>query len=155
VALIVDTLTDNRNRTASSVRAAFTKYGGNLGETNSVSFQFDRVGSIQFEADAADDEEMLEAAIEAGAEDCESNSLGHEVTCEPDDFHQVANALEERFGGPRSAGLVWRPQTTVPIDIDQASTLFKLMEVLEDDDDVQSVSSNFEVAEDVMSQLSA
>lgn len=154
VALIVDTLTDNRNRTASSVRAAFAKHGGNLGETNSVSFLFDRIGSIQYPADIASDEDMLEAAIDAGAQDCESTIEGHEMACAPGDFHQVVSALEQRFGGPRSAELIWRPQTTVPIEEEQASTLFKLVEALEEDDDVQTVSSNFEVSDEVLSRLS-
>ena len=154
-ALIVDTLTDNRNRTASSVRSAFTKFGGNLGETNSVSFLFNRVGVVEFDADTATDVQMLEAAVEAGALDCQSSDDGHEITCEPDDLHQVARALEEKFGDPRNAALVWRPQNNAPIGDDQAETLFKLIEALEDDDDVQSVSSNFEVSDAVMSRLSA
>jgi len=155
VALIVDTLTDNRNRTASNVRSAFTKYGGNLGETNSVSFLFDRVGSVQYGADSATDEEMMDAAVGAGARDCDSTSDCHNVTCEPNDLHHVAKTLGESFGDPRLAALLWRPQSTVPIEEDNALSLFKLMEVLEDDDDVQSVSSNFEISEDVMSRLSA
>jgi YebC/PmpR family DNA-binding regulatory protein len=155
VALIVETLTDNRNRTASTVRSAFTKYGGNLGETNSVSFLFDRIGQIQYPKNAASEVEMLEAAIEAGAEDCQSSESGHEIICQPDDFHHVTKALEDKFGSPKHAGLTWRAQTQTPVDDDQVETLFKLMEVLEDDDDVQNVSSNFDVSDELMARLSA
>ena len=154
-ALIVETLTDNRNRTTSAVRTAFTKHGGNLGEANSVSFLFDRVGSIRFAAAAAIAEDMLEAAVEAGAHECDSNADGHEVTCPPDDLHRVARSLEERFGAPESAQLAWVPLSTVAVDDDRAAPLFKLMETLEEDDDVQAVSSNFEVSDDVLTRLSA
>ena len=154
VALIVETLTDNRNRTASTVRSAFTKYGGNLGEANSVSFLFDRIGQIQYPKDAASEGAMLEAAIEAGAEDCQSSDSGHEITCQPDDFHQVTKALEDKLGPAERAGLAWRANTQIPVGDDQAETLFKLMEALEDDD-VQNVSSNFEVSEELMARLSA
>ena len=153
VAMIVDTLTDNRNRTAAAVRSAFTKYGGTLGETNSVAFQFDRMGSFRFSPEVASEEEMLEAAIEAGADDCRSDLSGHEITCSPDSFHEVLTALEARFGTPASAELLWRPQATVPVKEANATTLFKLLEVLDDDDDVQSVSANFEVSDEVMRAL--
>jgi YebC/PmpR family DNA-binding regulatory protein len=153
VALIVEALTDNRNRTASEVRAAFNKFGGSLGETNSVSFQFDRVGQIRYSADAADEETMLEAAIEAGAADCESGEDGHEITCGPDELIAVRDALEARFGPSEHAGLGWKPQVTIPVDDDKAETLFKLLEVLDENDDVQRVVSNFEVSEAALQRL--
>tara|TARA_R110000787_G_scaffold20785_13_gene61757 strand:+ start:2564 stop:3313 length:750 start_codon:yes stop_codon:yes gene_type:complete len=153
VALIVDALTDNRNRTASEVRAAFSKFGGSLGETNSVSFQFERVGSITYPADAADADAMFEAALEAGAGDVESSESGHEIICAPDDFGQVRSALEERFGKAEEAELTWRPQNTVPVDEDKVETLFKLIEMLDDNDDVQSVSANFEIDDAVLEKM--
>ena len=153
VALIVDALTDNRNRTASEVRAAFSKFGGSLGETNSVSFQFERVGSITYPADAADADTMFEAALEAGAGDVESSESGHEIICAPDDFGQVRSALEERFGKAEEADLTWRPQNTVPVEEDKVETLFKLIEMLDDNDDVQSVSANFEIDDAVLEKM--
>ncbi len=153
VALIVDTLTDNRNRTASDVRSAFSKHGGNLGETNSVSFMFDRVGSITYPADAASADAMFEAALEAGAENVESDDSGHEITCAPEDFNDVRDALEETFGAPERAGLVWKPQTTVEVDEAAATTLIKLVETLEDNDDVQQVSVNFEMSDELLARL--
>jgi len=155
VAVIVEALTDNRNRTASDVRAAFAKAGGALGETGSVSFQFDHVGEIAYRAASATAEEMLEAAIEAGAEDAESDADGHVVTAAPDDFNSVRDALEERFGPAESARLVWRPKSSAAIDEETATSLFKLLETLEDSDDVQNVYANYEVGEDVMARLSA
>ena len=155
VALIVETLTDNRNRTAADVRAAFSKLGGTLGETNSVSFQFDRVGEIHYPAAAADPDAMLDAAIEAGAEDCRSSEGGHDVVCAPDDLAQVRDALEARLGPPEAARLGWRPQVAVPVSPEHAETLFKLLETLDDLDDVQSVTANFEVDDEVLERLSA
>ncbi len=155
VALIVEALTDNRNRTASEVRAAFSKNGGNLGETGSVNFMFERVGLIVYPAAAADAEAMFEAALEAGAADVESSDDGHEVTCAPDDFSQVRDALAEQFGDAETARLDWKPQNEIAIDEDAASTLFKLIDALEDNDDVQRVASNFDVADDVLERLSA
>jgi YebC/PmpR family DNA-binding regulatory protein len=155
VAVIVEALTDNRNRTASEVRAAFAKAGGALGETGSVAFMFDRVGEIAYPAAAASADDMLEAAIEAGAQDAESNEGGHIVTSAPDDFNSVRDALEERFGPADSARLVWRPKTTSGIDEETAATLLKLIDTLEDSDDVQNVYANFEVGEDVLERLSA
>jgi YebC/PmpR family DNA-binding regulatory protein len=155
VAVIVETLTDNRNRTAAEVRAAFSKHGGSLGETGSVSFQFDRIGEIRYPAEAADGETMLEAAIEAGAEDCRSDEGGHEVTCAPDEFNTVREALETRLGAPEEARLGWRPQTTVPVGPEQAETLFKLLEALDESDDVQRVVANFEVDDALLERLSA
>ncbi len=153
VALIVEVLTDNRNRTASEVRAAFTRHGGALGETNSVSFQFERVGQIRYPADVADAEAMLEAAIEAGATDCDSGEAGHEITCAPDDLSAVRDALEARFGAPEQAHLGWVPQATVPVDDDKAETLFKLIDQLDNNDDVQRVIGNFEVSDAALARL--
>jgi YebC/PmpR family DNA-binding regulatory protein len=154
-AVIVEALTDNRNRTASEVRAAFTKAGGALAETNSVSFMFDRIAEVAYPAATATAEDMLEAAIEAGANDLESDPEQHIVTCAPEELNAVRDTLEARFGPATSARLVWRPKTTSPIDENTATTLFKLLEALEDSDDVQNVYSNFEVAEDVMARLDA
>ena len=152
-ALIVETMTDNRNRTASEVRAAFNKYGGSLGETGSVSFMFDRVGHVIYPADAADSDTMFEAALEAGADNVESDESGHEVTCAPDDFNAVREALETVFGAPEESGLVWKPQNLIPVDEAQAATLLKLLDVLDDNDDVQTVSSNFDISEDIIANL--
>lgn len=155
VAVMVDAMTDNRNRTAAEVRSIFNKHGGNLGENGCVAFMFDRIGAIRYGGDAASADDMFEAALEAGASDCESDGDGHDVSCEPDDFAAVSEAMEERFGKPESAGLSWRPQTTVAVDEKAAETLFKLLEALDDSDDVQQVSANFEVSDDVMQKLSA
>lgn len=155
VAMIVEALTDNRNRTASEVRSAFSKHGGSLGETNSVSFMFDRVGQISYPADKADPDTMFEAALEAGAANVESGDDGHTVTCAPEDFSAVREALAERFGAPQEAELTWKPQNTVPVDEEQAQSIMKLLGVLEDIDDVQSVSANFEISDDVMRKLTA
>ncbi|MEM1401000.1 MAG: YebC/PmpR family DNA-binding transcriptional regulator [Pseudomonadota bacterium] len=155
VAVIVDVLTDNRNRTAAEVRAAFNKFGGSMGETNSVSFMFDRLGEITYAADAADADGMFEAALEAGAQDVESSEEGHTVITAMDEFSAVRDALEERFGEAVGAGLTWRPQTTVAIDEGSAETLFKLIDALNDNDDVQRVSANFEVDDAVLAKLTA
>jgi YebC/PmpR family DNA-binding regulatory protein len=153
IAIIVETLTDNKNRTASDVRSAFAKHGGNMGETNSVAFMFDRVGSIQYAAETATADDMFEAALEAGAQDVETGDDGHDVTCEPDDFHDVREALESRFEAPVEAALTWRPQNTIELDQEGAEKLFRLLEVLEDNDDVQNVSSNFSVSDEIMAKL--
>jgi YebC/PmpR family DNA-binding regulatory protein len=155
VAVIVEALTDNRNRTASDVRSAFAKYGGALGETNSVSFLFSRLGVIRYPASVASEDAMLEAAIEAGAENVESTAEAHEVTTAIEDFFAVRDALEARFGEPEEAKLDWRASTTVALDEDRAAAMMKLLDVLEDNDDVQNVYANFEVSEDVMAKLSA
>ncbi len=155
VAVIVETLTDNRNRTASEIRSAFSKHGGNLAESGAVSFMFDRVGEITYPAAAADGDAMFEAALEAGASDVVSDDSGHTITCEPDDLHAVGGELEKLFGEPESAKLAWRPQNTVPVDEGTAGTLLKLLDVLDDNDDVQMVSANFEIDDDVMSKLTA
>lgn len=154
VAVIVETLTDNRNRTASEVRAAFTKFGGSLGETGSVGFMFDRVGMIMYPASVASADDVFEAALDAGASDVESTDEAHEVICEPDDFSTVRDALEEKFGTAQESSLNWKPQNTVPVGEDAAGTLFKLLDTLEDNDDVQRVASNFDVSDKVMEQLS-
>jgi len=153
VAVIVEALTDNRNRTASEVRATFGKFGGNLGETGSVNFMFDRVGQIIYPADVADDEAMFEGALEAGADNVESDENGHEVTTAVEDFNAVREAMESQFGAPEEAGLTWKPQNTTPINEDQAQTFMKLMDALDDLDDVQSVSSNVDIPEDVMAKM--
>ena len=155
VAIIVEALTDNRNRTASEVRAAFTKAGGNLGESNSVSFLFDRFGQVTYPAAAASADDMFEAAAEAGAENVESGAGEHVVTVAPDALNELRDALERRFGPSASARLVWKPKTVTPVEGGSAEALFKLLEALEDSDDVQNVFANFEVPDDVMAQLSA
>jgi YebC/PmpR family DNA-binding regulatory protein len=155
VAVIVEALTDNRNRTAPEVRSAFNKFGGSLGETGSVAFMFDRIGHVVFAADVSDVDGMFEAALEAGATDVASDGETHEIFCDPDDFGQVSDALSERFGDPREAGLIWKPQNTIEVDEDKAASLLKLIDLLEDNDDVQTVSANFEIADDVMERLVA
>jgi YebC/PmpR family DNA-binding regulatory protein len=155
VALIVEVLTDNRNRTASEVRTAFSKNGGNLAETGAVSFMFDRIGEIRYPSSAASDDAMFEAALEAGAADVVSSAEGHEIACAPADLHAVAGVLTERFGDPNSAKLVWRPQSTVSVGEGEAQTLFSLLEALDDSDDVQAVSANYEIAEETMERLTA
>jgi YebC/PmpR family DNA-binding regulatory protein len=155
VAVIIEALTDNRNRTASDVRAAFSKYGGALGETNSVAFLFSRLGVVRYPAGAASEEAMLEAAIEAGADNAESGPEGHEVTTSAESFFAVRDALESRFGAPAEARLEWRPATTVTLDEERARSVLKLLEVLEESDDVQNVYANFDIPEGVMQKLSA
>jgi len=155
ISVIVEGLTDNRNRTAGDVRAAFQKHGGTLGESGSVSYMFDQVGRIVYPESAGSYEKVFEAALEAGASDVETGDEGHEVFCEKEDFNTVRDALQESLGDASSARLVWRPQNTIEVDEDQASTLFKLLDVLDDNDDVQNVFANFEVADDVMKKLSA
>ncbi|MDR3537150.1 MAG: YebC/PmpR family DNA-binding transcriptional regulator [Acetobacteraceae bacterium] len=155
VAVIVEALTDNRNRTASDIRSAFSKQGGALGETNSVSFMFNRLGVIRYPAAAASPDDMLDAAIEAGADNAESDEEAHEVTCAVEDFFAVRDALEARFGEPESARLDWRPTTTVVMDEERATSLLKLLDVLEDNDDVQNVYANFEIPDAVMARMSA
>lgn len=155
VAVIVDTLTDNRNRTAAEVRSAFTKFGGNLGETNSVSFMFDRVGEIIYPVDKADTDDMFEAAVEAGALNVESEEQIHEIICEPDDFSTVRDALQDKFGEPEKAGLAWKANVPGQVDEDQARSLLKLVDALEDSDDVQVVTTNLEIGDDVLEKIMA
>ena len=155
VAIIVEALTDNRNRTASEIRIAFSKAGGNLGETNSVSFMFDRKGVIRFPGKAASADAMFEAALEAGADDVSSDADAHEVVCATEQFAAVRDALEAKFGAPQEARLNWRPRSSVAVAADAAESLLKLLDALEDNDDVQTVAANFEVADDVMARLTA
>lgn len=155
VAVIVESLTDNRNRTASEVRAAFSKHGGTLGETGAVAFMFERVGLIVYGADKASADEMFEVALEAGAQDVESGDETHEITCEPDDFSTVRDSLEEAFGDPDDARLDWKPQNSIAVDEDTAGILLKFLDVLEDNDDVQRVAANFDVDDNVLERLSA
>ena len=152
-ALIVETMTDNRNRTASEVRAAFSKYNGSLGETGSVSFMFDRVGEVLYPVDAADGDAMFEAALEAGADNVESDDDGHAITCAIEDFNMVRDTLEDTFGSPEEAAIVWKPQNTVEVTADHAKGLLKLMEVLDDNDDVQAIASNFDIPDEVLASL--
>ncbi len=153
VAVIVETLTNNRNRTAAEVRSAFTKYGGNLGETNSVSFMFDRVGEIVYPAGIAGADEVFEAAVEAGALNVDSDEDGHEIICEPDDFSSVREALAEKFGEPEKAGLAWKANVAGQVDEDQARSVLRLVDVLEDNDDVQSVTTNLEIGDDILERI--
>jgi len=156
VAIIVEALTDNRNRTASDIRTAFTKHGGTLGETNSVSFMFDRIGAILYPASVADADAMFEAALDAGADDVSSSADGHEIVCAPDRLGAVREALEARFGPPTGARLDWRAQAQTPVaDEHVAQSLLKLLEALEDNDDVQRVQANFDIPQDLMERLSA
>lgn len=153
VAVIVEAMTDNRNRTASNVRSLFGKHGGNLGETGSVSFMFERKGEIVYPAKVGDADTVMEAAIEAGAEDVESSAEGHIIHCSDADLSEVSAALEETLGESESTKLIWKPRTTTELDLDGAQKLFKLIEALEDDDDVQNVTANFEVSDTVMAAL--
>jgi YebC/PmpR family DNA-binding regulatory protein len=155
VAIIVEALTDNRNRTAGEVRAAFTKGGGNLAETGAVSFQFSHVGLIEYDAKAATADAMLEAAIEAGADDVSSSNDGHEIYTTPDSLGAVSKGLEAKFGEPRKAALVWKPQNTVPIDDVHGEKLLRLIETLNEHEDVQNVYSNFEISDALMHKMSA
>ena len=153
IAVIVEAMTDNRNRTASNVRSLFGKHGGNLGETGSVSFMFERKGEIVYPAKVGDADTVMEAAIEAGAEDVESSDEGHIIYCSDADLSEVSAALEETLGESESTKLIWKPRTTTELDLDGAQKLFKLIEALEDDDDVQNVTANFEVSDTVMAAL--
>ncbi|MDZ7601115.1 MAG: YebC/PmpR family DNA-binding transcriptional regulator [Hoeflea sp.] len=155
VAVIVEALTDNRNRTASNVRAAFTKSGGALGETGSVGFMFSRVGEIIYPASAGDADAIMEAAIMAGAEDVTSSEEEHAILCAFEDIGEVSGALEEALGEAQSVRAVWKPQTSAPVDEDKAQSVLKLIATLDDDDDVQNVYANFEVSDEVMAKLSA
>jgi YebC/PmpR family DNA-binding regulatory protein len=153
VAVLVEAMTDNRNRTASNVRSTFSKNGGNLGETGSVAFMFDRMGQIVYPADAADADTVMMAAIDAGADDVESGEDGHVIWCADTDLNAVSTALEATLGEAESTKLVWKPQTTTELDLEGARSLMKLIDALEDDDDVQNVTANFEVSDDIMAEL--
>ena len=155
IAVIVETMTDNKNRTASTVRSTFSKHGGNLGETGSVSFMFDRKGEVIYGAEAGDEDTVMMAALEAGAEDVESSDEGHVIYTADTDLAAVSDALEAELGEAESTKLIWMPQTTTEVDLDGAEKLMRLIEVLEDDDDVQRVTANFEMSDEVMAQLEA
>lgn len=155
VGIIVEALTDNRNRAASDIRATFSKNGGNMGETGSVSFMFDLVGYIEYPADKGSEDEMLEAAIEAGAEDVQSSDETHEIYCAFDQLAEVSSNLEEKFGEAASVKPMWRPQNTIDVDGDKAATLIKLIDALEDNDDVQNVYANFEISDEEMEKLAS
>ncbi|MBX3529323.1 MAG: YebC/PmpR family DNA-binding transcriptional regulator [Rhizobiaceae bacterium] len=155
VALIVEALTDNRNRSASNVRAAFTKAGGALGETGSVSFMWDRVGEIYYPASAGDADKAMEAALEAGADDVQSDEEGHTIYCAFETLNDVSKSLEATLGEPESAKIIWKPKNNVPVDEERAQSLMKLVATLEDDDDVQNVYANFEVDDATLAKLSA
>jgi YebC/PmpR family DNA-binding regulatory protein len=153
VGVIVEALTDNRNRAASDIRTIFSKNGGNLGETGSVSFMFDLVGYIEYPADKASEDEMLEAAIEAGADDVQSSEETHEIYCAFDQLAEVSSALQERFGEASSVKPFWRPQNTIGVEGDKAASVMKLIDSLEDNDDVQNVYANFEISDEEMERL--
>ena len=155
IAVIVEALTDNRNRTASNVRSTFSKNGGALGETNSVGFMFDRVGEIVYAPTAGDADTIMEAAIEAGADDVESDEEGHWITTSFETMNEVAAALEKSLGEPESAKFVWKPQNTVELDADKGETMMRLISILEEDDDVQNVYANFELSEEAAAKLGA
>ena len=153
VGVIVEALTDNRNRTAGEVRSIFSKNGGNLGETGAVSFGFDHVGAIVFPAAVASEDDMFEAALEAGADEVETDEDEHTLYVEGEQLHEVAKTLEDKFGEPNSARLIWKPQNTIELDDEKAETLIKMLEALEDQDDVQNVYANFEVSDAVLEKL--
>ncbi len=153
VAVIVEAMTDNLNRTASTVRSTFGKHGGNLGETGSVSFMFERKGEITYPADAGDEDTVMMAAIEAGAEDVESSGDGHVIYCADTDLNDVSNALEAELGESESTKLIWKPSTTTELDLEGAQKLMRLIETLEDDDDIQRVTANFDISDEVMAAL--
>ncbi|SPF78312.1 YebC/PmpR family DNA-binding transcriptional regulator [Pseudoprimorskyibacter insulae] len=153
VAVIVEAMTDNRNRTASNVRSTFSKNGGNLGETGSVGFMFERKGEVTYSADAGDADTIMMAALEAGAEDVESSDEGHTIYCADTDLNEVSSALEAELGESDSTKLIWKPTTTTELDLDGMQKLMKLIDALEDDDDVQRVTANFEASDEVMAQL--
>lgn len=153
VAVIVETLTDNRNRTASEIRFIFAKFGGNLGETGSVNFMFDRIAEIVYPAAKASADDMFEAALEAGAMNVESDEQYHAITCPVEDFAGVRDALEAKFGEPEKQGLIWKPNVSNDVSEEQADSILKLIDALEDNDDVQTVTANFEISDEIMEKL--
>jgi len=155
VAVIVEALTDNKNRTAAEVRAAFTKGGGNLGTTGCVGFMFDRIAEIAYPSDKASSDDMFEAALEAGAENVESDDEYHVIQCSTEDFADVRDSLEKKYGEPERQGLIWKPNVTTEVDEGQAASILRLIETLEDNDDVQNVTVNFEVSDEIMEKLMA
>ncbi len=154
IAVIVEALTDNRNRTASNVRTAFTKSGGALGETGSVGFMFDRVGEIIYPLEVGDEDAVMEAGIEAGADDVVTDEEGHTIYCAFEDIGDVSSALEAALGEPTTVKPIWKPQNETPIDKEKAEQVLRFMDVLDDDDDVQNVYSNFDISDEVMAELS-
>jgi YebC/PmpR family DNA-binding regulatory protein len=155
VAVIVEALTDNHNRTAGEVRSTFTKNGGNLATTGAVSFMFNHVGVVEYDAKAASADAMLDAAIEAGADDVNSNDDGHQIFTTTESLRDVAKALEAKFGEPRKSSFLWKPQNTIAVDDETGEKLLKLIELLDESDDVQNVYANFEVSEQLMQKMSA
>ncbi len=155
VAVIVEALTDNNNRTAGEVRSIFTKAGGNLATTGAVSFMFDHVGVVEYDTAKASADAMLEAAIEAGAEDVISDESGHQIITTTDTLHEVAKTIEAKFGEPRKSGMVWKPQNTVAVNDEAGEKILKLMEALDESDDVQNVYANFEVSDALVQKMSA
>jgi YebC/PmpR family DNA-binding regulatory protein len=153
VAVIIEALTDNRNRTAGEVRSYFTKAGGALAETGAVSFMFDHVGSIEYPGSVGSEDAIMEAAIEAGADDVISNEEGHEVVTTIESFSEVAKALEAKFGEPRKSKLVWKPQNTITVDDEAGEKILKLIGNLEDNDDVQNVYANFEISDALVKKM--
>lgn len=153
VAIIVDALTDNRNRTASDVRSIFSKSGGNLGETGSVNFMFDQVGLIEYNSDDINGDELFEIAAEAGANDVDSDDGWHEIICDPNDFSKVRDALAEKYGDPEKAHLAWKAKDPGAIDVEQAKKILNLVDQLEDCDDVQHVYGNYDITDDIAEQL--
>ena len=153
IAIIVEAMTDNRNRTASNVRSYFTKHGGDMGQTGSVSFMFDRVGEIMYPLSAGDADTVMEAALEAGAEDVETDADGHWITTADTELAEVSAALEATLGESETAKLIWKPQAATDVDLETATKLMKLIDALEDDDDVQNVTGNFEISDEVAAQL--
>jgi len=153
VGLIVEVLTDNRNRAASNVRTIFSKNGGNLGQTGSVAFMFDRVGQIVYPAAAGSEDKVMEAAIEAGADDVESDEETHTIYTAFEDLNEVAQALEAALGAPKSAAIAWRPKSLTPVSGEAVATLMKLLDALEDDDDVQNVYGNYEISDEDAERL--
>jgi YebC/PmpR family DNA-binding regulatory protein len=153
-AFVIEALTDNRNRTAADIRAAFSKFGGAMGETNSVAFLFSHVASIVYPKETGSEDAMLEAAIEAGADECVSDENGHEFLCRIEDFGSVRDALEKKFGSPQRASIVWRAQNNVAVNDEAGESLVKLLDVLDDHDDVQRVYGNYELSDALIEKLS-
>ena len=153
VAFIVEAMTDNRNRTASEVRSSFSKFGGSLAETGAVSFMFDKVGQIIYPIETADAEAMFDAALEAGADNVESEYDSHIITTSPEDFNAVRENIEQQFSAPEEAGLIWQPQNSISVEEANASTLLKLFDALDENDDVQNVFANFEISDEIMTKL--
>jgi YebC/PmpR family DNA-binding regulatory protein len=155
VAVIAEALTDNRNRTGGAVRSVFTKFNGNLGATGSVSHMFNHVGEIVYKPEAGSAEAVLEAAIEAGADDVQSDDNGHVILCAFEDLGPVSAALEKKLGEAESVKAVWKPNLTAPVDEENAETILKMLAALEDDDDVQNVYANFEISDEILKKLTA